>query len=352
MKKLDKTNYSSSRRQFLGTSLIATAGLAISTRTVFGTPALLKNLGKPNSLIKGVQIGVITYSYRDLPDQSAEATLKYIVDSGISAIELMGEPAESFAGIPKDPVNRHGYYALMRKVRNKEALTPDEKKDIDEMNAQMKDYDKQIAEWRASVPMEKFVQLKKMYNDAGVSIYAWKPSAFGKNNTDAEIDYGFRVAKVLGATHVTTEHPGDDQRTKKLGEFAARHKIYMAYHGHLQQTPTLWDTALAQSKYNAINMDLGHYVAAGNHDALEFIRNKHDRIKSIHLKDRENKTDGQENMPWGQGDTPLVPALHLMRDQKYAFPGTIELEYKIPEGSDAVKEVAKCLEYSRKTLES
>ena len=55
---------------------------------------------KPNSLINGVQIGTITYSYRSMPDQSAEATLKYILDSGISAIELMGGPVESFAGAP------------------------------------------------------------------------------------------------------------------------------------------------------------------------------------------------------------------------------------------------------------
>jgi len=58
---------------------------------------------KPNSLIDGVQIGTITYSYRSMPDQSAEATLKYIVDSGISGIELMGGPVESFAGPPAVP---------------------------------------------------------------------------------------------------------------------------------------------------------------------------------------------------------------------------------------------------------
>ena len=53
---------------------------------------------KPNSKFGGVQIGVITYSYRSMPDQSAEATLKYIVDSGISAIELMDGPVENFLG--------------------------------------------------------------------------------------------------------------------------------------------------------------------------------------------------------------------------------------------------------------
>ena len=55
---------------------------------------------KPNSVFNGVQIGTITYSYRSMPDQSAEATLKYILDSGISGIELMGGPVESFAGAP------------------------------------------------------------------------------------------------------------------------------------------------------------------------------------------------------------------------------------------------------------
>ena len=55
---------------------------------------------KPNSVIGGVRIGTITYSYRSMPDQGAEATLKYILDSGISQIELMNGPAEAFAGAP------------------------------------------------------------------------------------------------------------------------------------------------------------------------------------------------------------------------------------------------------------
>src|SRR4030095_10225073 len=56
--------------------------------------------GRPNSKIEGVQIGTITYSYRSMPDQSAEATLKYIVESGINAVELRGGPIESYAGAP------------------------------------------------------------------------------------------------------------------------------------------------------------------------------------------------------------------------------------------------------------
>ena len=41
----------------------------------------------------------------------------------------------------------------------------------------------------------------------------------------------------------------------------------------------------------------------------------------------------------------IVKALQLMRDEKYKFPGTIELEYEVPEGSNAVEEVKKCLAY-------
>jgi hypothetical protein len=32
------------------------------------------------------------------------------------------------------------------------------------------------------------------------------------------------------------------------------------------------------------------------------------------------------------------------------MPATIELEYEVPKDSDAVKEVAKCLDYCRKAL--
>src|SRR3954447_25527726 len=86
------------RREFGKLALAGLPAAAVLARTesIFGAFAQ----AKPNSRINGVQIGAITYSYRSMPDQSAEATLKYIVDSGINAVELMGGPAESFAGAP------------------------------------------------------------------------------------------------------------------------------------------------------------------------------------------------------------------------------------------------------------
>ncbi|MDB5240398.1 MAG: xylose isomerase, partial [Spirosoma sp.] len=149
---------------------------------------------------------------------------------------------------------------------------------------------------------------------------------------------------------VTVEHPGNDAHTLKLGTMAHKQGLRVGYHGHEQQTPTFWDTALAQSPGNAINFDLGHYVAAGNPDPLVFLKQKHDRISSMHIKDRQTPDHGKGNLVWGKGDTPLLPVLKLMREQKYSFPATVELEYQVPQGSTSVAEVKKCVEFCRNAL--
>ena len=112
-----------SRRKFIGSSILTASGMVAGGKSVVGAPAIIRNFGKPNSMINGVQIGVITYSFRSMPDQSAEATLQYVKDCGISAIELMGEPAESYAGMPENPVDRRTMFGLWRKRRNGEKLT-------------------------------------------------------------------------------------------------------------------------------------------------------------------------------------------------------------------------------------
>ena len=55
---------------------------------------------RPNSNFNGVQIGAITYSFRGMPG-SAEDLLKYLLRCGLSSVELMGDAAEQFAGMPR-----------------------------------------------------------------------------------------------------------------------------------------------------------------------------------------------------------------------------------------------------------
>lgn len=334
-------NIQVSRRNFLATaSLTAMGGL-------FNINKAWSLADKPNSKFGGVQIGVITYSYRSMP-HNIDQLLQFCIDSNISAIELMGDALEEFAGKPKSPVDMA---QLFRNAR------PGQRPQLtDEQKAQMAEYNKQVAEWRANVSMDKFKEIRKKYNNAGVSIYAFKPNAFGPNNTDAEVEYGMRAAKALGATSVTVELPTDPAQTQRLGDLGAKNKVYMGYHNHLQATDTLWDTALAQSPYNSINFDCGHYLAAGGNNTKEslmaFIEAKHDRISTMHLKDRTTKEHGQGNLEWGKGDTPIKEMLLMIRDRKYKFPVTVELEYNVPEGSDAVKEVAKCVAFAKNILVS
>ena len=379
------------RREFgkLALAGLPAAALLGRTESIFGAFAQ----AKPNSLINGVQIGTITYSYRSMPDQTAEATLKYIVDSGISAIELMGGPVESFAGAPQSAgrgggggrgpagaaggrgpggAARHDARpALLRQpplvrprsvrgtgshVRRVAAVGAHQAAEAvaarsrPEQRAQQEEQAAKLKAWRTSVSMDAFKKLRKMYNDAGVTIYAWKQ--LNPNMSDEEFDYVFNVAEALGCTHTTLELPTDAAQLKRIGDFAMKHKVYAAYHTHLQGSMTAFDQAFAASKGNMANIDFGHFVAAGNVGGtpMQFLQKYHDRISSFHLKDRTSPEHCSLNLAWGtgrharQGDSPAG------EQEQVEDPGSIELEYDIPEGSDAVKEVRRCVEFCRTAL--
>ena len=328
-----KNIQNNSRRNFLYQSSLASLGLVFMGKNALAANSFF--LAKLNSKIKGVQIGAITYSFRSMPG-SAEQIIQYCKEAGISAVELMGDPAEAYAGSPA---------GLMTEVSRENFM-----KVMEERNAKART-------WRETASMDKFVELRKLFNDAGITIYAYKPdAALGVKSTDGEIDYAMRAAKALGATSVNVEIPTNADHSKRLGEFGLKHKVYVGYHAHTQATDTAWDLALSQSPYNAINLDCGHYIAAGGANTtatlLAFIEKNHDRISSMHIKDRKNKVNGSKNMPWGEGDTPLKEILTLLKTKKYKIPASIELEYDIPAGSDAVKETKKCFEYAKTILEA
>src|SRR5262250_2158759 len=132
-------NYS--RREFGKLALAGVSAAAISERAIFAQ-------GKPNSLINGVQVGTITYSYRSMPDQSAEALLNYVVTDGISAIELMGEPAEQFAGAPSRGVRGGG--------RGRGQLAPEQQA---AQQAAQRASRETLRKWRLGVSMDRYKEL-------------------------------------------------------------------------------------------------------------------------------------------------------------------------------------------------
>src|SRR5215472_15778990 len=379
-------------------------GLAAGLASGFGSKRMA---AKPNSKINGVQIGTITYSYRSMPDQSAEATLRYIVDSGISAIELMGGPVNDWArkrgkwdsspaaAAAADAAAGRGgrgaggrgparAYPLVAGIKtgfgndqpggqwNGQAC-PEGRgggpagegarsgaspagggggRGRGEQTAEQKAAADAERKWRLGLSMDIFKDLRKLYNDAGVTIYAVKDVRQG---TDEDLDYTFTVARTLGATHVTLELPNGPNASsafKRMGDWALKYKMFAAYHTHQQGSMTALDEAFAISKGNMANVDLGHFMAATDPGGtpLDFLNKFHDRIASYHLKDRTAVAHCALNLPWGTGETPIPEILRTVAKNKWTMPGSIELEYDIPERSDAVKEVAKCVEFCRRAL--
>ncbi len=322
------------RRKFItSSSLSLISGLAIGKRA-FAGPLF--------SSAAGITLGAITYSFRSMPG-SIEDILGYCEKANISALELMGDPVESYAGAPSNPIDFRSLFAGGKRRE----LTSDERNQMDQ-------YRTDLASWRTSVSMKPFKEIRKKFDKAGIKIYAFKPSTFGENNSDAEIEYGMKVAKILGAKSVTVELPKSSDQSARLGKLGEKNKVYVGYHAHTQATDTLWDEALAQSPYNSLNLDCGHYIAAGGDNTTEsllrLIEAKHDRITSMHMKDRTTPANGAGNVSWGMGDTPICEILNLVKNKGYDIPCTVELEYQIPEGSDAVKEVQKCISYAKKCL--
>ena len=330
-----------------------------------GVALTLKGAGKPNSKFNGVQIGAITYSYRQLPNSNdADQVLQYVIDSNISAIELMGPVAENFAGAPSagrggfgggpggpGPANGAGRGPGAggqggpggRGRGGRAPLTP-------EQQAAQQKAAEELKKWRLSASMDKYKQLRAKYNDAGVSIYAYKLEP-RPTMSDEEYDYIFNVAEALGANHVTLELSNDEAFLKRVGDFAAKRHMLVAYHAHTQANMTAWDRALDLSPGNAINLDCGHYFAGTGESPVPLILKRHDRIASMHLKDRRKQgTPGGDNLPWGKGDTPIKEILQTMKTNGYTFPASIEYEYETPEGSDVITEMKKCVQFCKDAL--
>ncbi len=322
-----------SRRRFLGTAT-GTAALAVvplNSSFVIGTQRK-----RPDSKVGGVQLGLTTYCYRNIP-HSLEETLQYVLESGVNSLEMRSVLEEGL-GIPKDPP----------RTPRGAVLSAEEKAERAKAAAEARENQRQ---WRLSCPMQKYEDIRKMYNKAGVNIHIAKfvPSGW----TDEEIDYAYNAAKALGAYGITDEFT--DEASKRLGKFAEKHNSLAIYHTHGQfgQPGFDIDKYLGYSPANRLNLDIGHYFGSTGLHPNNVIEKYHKVIPSIHVKDKTGPKHAQPNTnkEFGKGETPIKDVLWLSKKEKWPINADLELEYDIPAGSDPVKEVTKCIEYMRNILE-
>jgi sugar phosphate isomerase/epimerase len=284
-----------SRRDLIQSSLAAMPFVRLASAASSGGPIL----------------GVMTYSYRALPQVPG----KERIDSEIEALKTNGARDIEFFESELQPPQKEG----------------------------------DLEVWRKATSLDRFAGMKKKLLAAGVVTHAYTVN-YKPFMTDGDLEATFAQAKALGTNVIASST--QVSMAKRLAPLADKHKLYVAFHGHSNAkdpnefaTPESFETALTQSKYFRINLDIGHFFAAG-YDPVDFIQKNHTRITHLHIKDRK-KNDGP-NMPWGEGDTPVKEVLLLLKKNQYPLPALVEYEYRGTAGP--VEEVQKCLDYMRKAV--
>lgn len=268
------------------------------------------------SIVAGVRIGAQTYSFRDRPLADVPAAFKAC---GLSFCELWSGHVETGAvtGAASD-TTREARRELVRK-------------------------------WRLSVPMSHFEGIRQAFSDVGVTLTSYDVP-YRDDWTEEEIARTFDMARALGVPVITSS--AVVSVVPRIAPHAERAGIKVSFHNHSTiranefATPDDFAATMKVSPMMGATLDIGHFTAA-NFDAVAYLERHHDRIHALHIKDR--KRDQGPNLPFGEGDTPIVAVLRMLRDRQWDIPAHIEYEYK---GGDAVAEVTKCYAYCRQALET
>ena len=290
------------------------------TLSTVALPALLRA-----QTVSGVRLGVQTYSFRELMRPAGGDLVDTIIaamkECALTECELWAPQIE-----PASTVGRG-------------RPTP-------EQAQQTRDA---VKKWRLETPLDHFRAIRKKFEAAGITVYAFNYSPNG-SFTDEEIDRGFEMAKALGAEIITAS--ATLEAARRIVPFADKHRMPVAMHNHSNVTDpnefaTLESlaTALKLSPYFRVNLDIGHFTAANN-DAVAYIREHHASITNLHLKDRK-KNQG-DNTAWGTGDTPIRDVLQLLKKERWPIRAYIEYEHRGEAG--AVEEVKKCFAFARNAL--
>jgi sugar phosphate isomerase/epimerase len=315
------------RREFGKLTVAGLVGLKHDLGSLTPGSDLAVRPGGGAGMVHGVRVGVQTYSFRDLPRAPAgdgiDSVIKAMTECGLNECELWASHAEPSFGARRAPGG---------------PPPPDAQKAREDLRR-----------WRIETPLDYFRAIKKKFDAAGITVYAYNYSA-NTSFTDAEIDRGFEMAKALGAEIITASTTLDV--AKRVQPLAEKHRMVVAMHNHSKvddpnefATPESFAAALKMSKYFKINLDIGHFTA-GNLDAVSFIRERHADITNLHVKDRR-KNQG-DNTPWGEGDTPIREVLQLLKKERWPIRAYVEYEY---DGKGTpVDEVRKCYDYVTRAL--
>jgi sugar phosphate isomerase/epimerase len=295
-----------------------------------------------DSSVNGVRLGASTYSFRDFArtqgQDIVDPVIKALQFCRVGEIELYSPTIEpAGAALPPEAPAPYGMPRPPRIPRTEEQAA------LEKSNREA------LRRWRIATPAAHFQAIQKKFESAGVRVVAYTVN-YNDTFTDEEIDATFQHAKSLGAEVIATSTTLT--LAQRLAPFADRHKFFVALHGNSNVTDSnrfasaeSFAKGMAYSPYFKVNLDIGHFTAA-NFDAVAYIRDNHERITHLHIKDRK-KNDGT-NEQFGDGDTPIKQVLALLKEKKYPIRAFVEYEYLGLRTSP--EEVKRCMDYMRAAL--
>src|SRR5688572_27202398 len=201
-----------------------------------------------------------------------------------------------------------------------------------------------------------FKAVRRKLDAAGITVNAYCAN-FPSDATDEHLDRAFRGAALLGTKVMTSSV--EQPIIPRLDQWYRKYEVRLGLHNHWLgdkwfkgdksinfEGPADWARALeGRSEYLGINLDIGHFSAAG-HDPVAYFKEHHRRIFSLHIKDRD-KDPGRTYRPFGEGATPIAEVLRVARDLR--FPYAANIEYEMDE-KDPTEGVRRSFEYVKRVL--
>lgn len=194
-----------------------------------------------------------------------------------------------------------------------------------------------------SLSDENITKLLAYAKDKGITPVNFGVTGISKD--EAEARKTFEFAKKMGLYGVTTESLDALDTLEKL---AKEYDIKVCFHNHPKPTALwnpdkIWDAIKDRHENIGYCADLGHWATSGL-DPLEVIKKVAPRVRSFHMKDREEVGKWTHDRPFGTGVIDNAAILDEVR--KHGFAGNVTIEYE-HNWKTNVTEVAQCVGYLR-----
>jgi sugar phosphate isomerase/epimerase len=282
-----------------------------------------------NGLLVGLQTFVFTSNVNVPRSQAVDAAIAAMNAAGIRECDVSApllDPPEIVARIPQ--------------ISRGQQLPPD-------AAAARAAAQQELAQWRASVPLGFYADVRRKFNAAGVDIHA---ISLFPSTAPEQFARTMDIAEALGAQLVATT--ADLKGLQGFVDLTAKRALTVGIQGRPDMSVTNPDVVAKPDQYAAaaglsrnykVILDVGDATGRG-WDTLSFVREHADTIGLIYLKDRRRD---YTSVPFGEGDTPIREIVRLIRDKNYPIRCYVDCDYPT---EDRAGDIRRSLEFIKAAL--